>query len=208
LVGRDAGDDLPLITKPSPPRTPLSVRRATPEVPRIPTMRMEAPRASLLDLSTRTVPSDTSPESLAAFPTEYDDTAGVLARLAAAIFDLGVLAAIDAVVVYLTMQICGLTFADLDIVPKAPLAAFLLLQNGGYLVAFTAGGQTLGKMAAGIRVVSTRDDTLDVGRSILRTLVWAALAVPAGLGFATALFSRERRGLHDYCAGTRVVRAA
>ena len=31
--------------------------------------------------------------------------------------------------------------------------AFLLVQNGGYLVAFTAGGQTLGKMAAGIRVV-------------------------------------------------------
>jgi uncharacterized RDD family membrane protein YckC len=49
------------------------------------------------------------------------------------------------------------------------------VQNGGYLVAFTAGGQTLGKMAAGIRV--------------------------------TALFSRDRRGLHDRCAGTRVVRA-
>src|SRR5262245_4410131 len=30
----DSGDDLPLITRPSPPRPPLSVRRATPELPR------------------------------------------------------------------------------------------------------------------------------------------------------------------------------
>ena len=37
---------------------------------------------------------------------------------------------------------------DLGMLPKGPLLAFLLVQNGGYLVAFTAGGQTLGKMAA------------------------------------------------------------
>ena len=50
------------------------------------------------------------------------------------------------------MQICGLTAADLDLLPKAPLLAFFFVQNGGYLVAFTAGGQTLGKMAMGIKV--------------------------------------------------------
>ena len=33
------------------------------------------------------------------------------------------------------------------------------------------------------------------------------LAVPAGLGFLTAFFSRDHRGLHDRFAGTRVVRA-
>jgi len=90
------------------------------------------------------------------------------------------------------------------------LIAFLLVQNGGYLVAFTAGGQTLGKMAAGIRVVSVdaagKDETLDVGRAFLRTLAWLVLAVPAGLGFLTAIFSRDHRGLHDRFAGTRVVR--
>jgi uncharacterized RDD family membrane protein YckC len=94
------------------------------------------------------------------------------------------------------------------VLPKAPLLAFLLVQNGGYLVAFTAGGQTLGKMAAGIKVVPNESDsTLDLGHSILRTLVWAVLVVPAGLGFLTAFFSDDRRGLHDRCAGTRVVRA-
>ena len=83
------------------------------------------------------------------------------------------------------------------------------MQNGGYLVAFTAGGQTLGKMAAGIRVVqSDSDASLDLGRAFLRTLMWVVLAVPAGLGFLTALFSRDHRGLHDRFAGTRVVRAS
>ena len=81
-------------------------------------------------------------------------------------------AAIDAAVIYFTLQICGIGMEDFAIVPKGPLLAFLLVQNGGYLVAFTAGGQTLGKMVAGIRVVSTDDDgDLDVGRALLRTFV-------------------------------------
>jgi uncharacterized RDD family membrane protein YckC len=134
--------------------------------------------------------------------------AGLFARLFAAIIDVVILAAIDAVVIYFTMQICGLTVQDLAILPKAPLLAFLVVQNGGYLVAFTVSGQTLGKMVAGIRVVRAESPSrLDFGHALLRTLVWAVLALPAGLGFLTALFSTDRRGLHDRFAGTRVVRA-
>jgi uncharacterized RDD family membrane protein YckC len=97
----------------------------------------------------------------------------------------------------------------LRILPKMPLAAFLLVQNGGYLVVFTAGGQTLGKMAAGIKVVSDGSGSpLDLGHAVLRTLVWSVLAVPAGLGFLTAFFGSHHRGLHDRLAGTRVVRAS
>jgi uncharacterized RDD family membrane protein YckC len=74
-------------------------------------------------------------------------------------------------------------------------------------VAFTVGGQTLGKMAAGIRVVPADSaSTLDVGRAFVRTAAWLLLAIPAGLGLLTTVFSRDRRGLHDRLAGTRVVR--
>ncbi len=91
--------------------------------------------------------------------------------------------------------------------PKGPLFAFLFVQNGGYLVAFTSGGQTLGKMAMGIKIVSTGPgEQIDVARSLLRTTLWLILALPGGLGFITALFSRERRGLHDHFAGTRVIK--
>src|SRR5205085_2228051 len=73
--------------------------------------------------------------------------AGIGARFLAAAIDVTVLAGIDLAVVYFTLQICGLAVDDFAIVPKAPLVAFLLVLNGGYFVAFTAGGQTLGKMA-------------------------------------------------------------
>ena len=194
-------DDAPLITKPSPPRAPLAVRRATPEVPRLKAGQIRMP---MLDLAV--------PEVEPASPAPVDDNepqpATVGARVVAVAIDFLILTVVDVVVIYFTIQICGLTIEDLNILPKGPLLAFLLVQNGGYLVAFTAGGQTLGKMVAGIRVVSAeRNAPLDLGHSIVRTLVWALLAVPAGLGFITALFSADRRGLHDRCAGTRVIRA-
>jgi uncharacterized RDD family membrane protein YckC len=213
LFGDPLLDDVPLITRASPPRTPLAVRRATPEVPKL---RAEHPRMPMLDPAPGSGDGQTahSPGARAQSGawSERDahvEPAALSARVAAVAIDLIVLMAIDAVVVYFTAQICGLTARDLDILPRAPLLAFLLVQNGGYLVAFTAGGQTLGKMAAGIKVVSTHAEaSLDLGRSLLRTLVWTVLAVPAGLGFLTALFGHDRRGLHDLCAGTRVVRVS
>jgi uncharacterized RDD family membrane protein YckC len=142
-------------------------------------------------------------------PDDRPRDAAVVARFVAVIIDLLILGAIDAVVIYFTMQICGIAVEELAILPKVPLVAFLLVQNGGYLIAFTAGGQTLGKMAVDIRVVSAdTDDTLDLGRACVRTGLWVLLAIPAGLGFVSTLLSRDHRGLHDRFAGTRVVRAS
>jgi len=219
-------DDTPLITKASPPRSPLAVRRATPEVPRL---RPE-PRAQSFDLGfdpeTAAGPhaaSAHSSEDLAArsglryfeqrhsrggasAPVEPD--AGLIARFLAVAADVIILGIIDVIVIYFTLQICGLSLLELPLLPKGPMLAFLTVQNGGYLVAFTASGQTLGKMAAGIRVVTAEAEPLSVGRAALRTLMWALLALPAGLGFLTAFFRSDRRGLHDRLAGTRVVRAS
>ena len=201
----------PLIRKPSPPRPPLSVRRATPEVPKLrvdaprPQPARVEPREAALDLSLDADPVST-PAGEATDAADATD-AGVAQRLTAVAIDLLILAAIDAAVIYFTLQICGITVRDLGIVPKVPLLAFLLVQNGGYLVAFTAGGQTLGKMAVGIRVVSDEAGAgLDLGRACLRTAMWLLLAVPAGLGFLTALVAPDHRGLHDRLARTRVVR--
>ncbi len=215
LFGPPIPDDEPLITKASPPRPPLAVRRATPDIARL---RADPARASSVDLGLDLEDAPEAVRSSAAragihAPARSSDEealdAGVGARLFAVVLDLLILAAVDVVVIYFTMQICGVTVDDLGILPKGPLLAFLLVQNGGYLVAFTAGGQTLGKMAAGIRVVPDGSaSSVDLGRAFLRTLMWLLLAVPAGLGFLSALFSRHHRGLHDRFAGTRVVRAS
>jgi len=214
LFDSSSDDDAPMITRPSRPRPPLAVRRATPEVPRA---RSEQPRSQLFDLAASAVEaSKARPNASPAWSRPEGpggavdrEPAGLGARVVAVAIDLTILAAIDAAVVYFTMQICGIAPQELHLLSKAPLAAFLIVQNGGYLVAFTVGGQTLGKMAAGIKVVAADSDlSLDLSQSVVRTLVWVVLAVPAGLGFLTALFSRDHRGLHDLVAGTRVVRAA
>ena len=213
LFGPPIPDDEPLITKASPPRPPLAVRRATPDVAKLRSEpQLRTPTFDLaLDVADPSPAPIVLPEDRVisdAWDRDARQDAGVGARFLAVLVDLLILATIDAVVVYFTMQLCYLTIEDLGILPKGPLIAFLFVQNGGYLVAFTAGGQTLGKMVAGIRVVqSDPEGSLDVGRAFLRTLIWIVLAVPAGLGFLTALFSRDHRGLHDRFAGTRVVRA-
>jgi uncharacterized RDD family membrane protein YckC len=250
-------DDEPLITRPSPPRPPLSVRRGA-EAPRPRTESRaqsfelafdgdlaEAPRPPLAlpddaesragadqsDLSPGS-PLTLSPASAAAAvkapvpiqmpaaaPAEATKRGGVederfhdaslIARLCGVVIDLFILAVVDVAVVYFTTQLCGITFFELGILPKAPLLLFVVLQNGGYIVGFTAGGQTLGKMVMGIRVVSAEEaEPIGVGRAFERTLLWAILAAPAGLGLLTALFSSDHRGLHDRMAGTRVVRAS
>ena len=134
--------------------------------------------------------------------------AGILRRIGALAIDALILSAIDVAVIYLTMQICGLGVADFRLLPKGPLVAFLVVQNVGYLVAFTASGQTLGKMTTGIEIVTSDPyELLDLGRALKRTVAWLVLACPAGLGLVPVLLSHDHRGLHDRFAGTRVVRA-
>ena len=69
------------------------------------------------------------------------------------------------------------------------------------------GGQTLGKMAFHLRVVSTGDAPLTVGRSLVRVVSFLLSALPAGLGLLPAVFDPSYRGLHDRLSGTRVVHA-
>lgn len=221
LFGPPIADDEPLITRASPPRQPLAVRRATPEPskarveppPRAATFDLAidpgAPAASAARPARSPWPPRTADQDAIGNAVDAPPDAGVLARLIAVIIDVAILAVIDAAVIYFTMQICNVSLEEVAMLPKGPLLAFLFVQNGGYLVTFTAGGQTLGKMAAGVRVVPQGSDgPLDFGRAFLRTMMWGLLAVPAGLGFLPALFSRDRRGLHDRFAGTRVVRAS
>ncbi len=130
-------------------------------------------------------------------------------RLGAAALDWLLLLALDAAIVYFTLRASRLAPAEIALLPPVPMAAFLLLLNGGYLTLFTAAtGQTIGKMAFGLRVVSGGERPLTVGRALLRVVALVASALPAGLGLSAAAFERAHRGLHDRLADTRVVRTA
>jgi uncharacterized RDD family membrane protein YckC len=130
-------------------------------------------------------------------------------RVGAGLLDLILLGSINAAVLYLTLAIAGLSLADIGILPPIPMAAFLLLLNGGYLVAFTAAsGQTIGKMLFGIRVIGEDKERVAVAGAVLRTAGIMLTFVTLGLAYLPVFVSRDGRALHDRLAGTRVVKHA
>jgi uncharacterized RDD family membrane protein YckC len=134
------------------------------------------------------------------------EVCGPARRLTAAAIDHLILLSIDAVVIYFTFQIAGLPLSSWLSIPLLPLALFLLMVKGSYFCVFTAlGGQTVGKMATGIRVVGENDRRVEPARALQRTLAALASVATVGIGFAPVLFAGDRRALHDRVAGTRVV---
>ncbi len=203
-------DDTPLITTPRPVRPPLSVRRATPDVPRV-RPRATRPRPDDAPLNFQHEPQGIETDRAAvADPIPADGRASSAARVAAMLVDLALLAGIDSAILYLTLAIAGLplTWLNVAVLPAVPTAAFLLLLNGGYLVAFTAaGGQTIGKMLTGIRVTSEEGHRVDVGRAVVRAAGCLLSLLTVGLAYLPAFASPDARALHDRLARTRVVRA-
>ena len=135
-----------------------------------------------------------------------NETSGAGPRAAAAAIDHVILSAVDLTVLYLTLRMSGLSMAEWQALPPAPLVTFLFLVKIAYFCAFTAvGGQTIGKMAAHIRVVTDEGDAVDVACAVQRTMAAAVSTLAFGLGFVPALIGAERRALHDRVAHTRVV---
>jgi uncharacterized RDD family membrane protein YckC len=207
-------DDTPLVSTPATPRVPLSVRRSGPPLARPP---RQVPEDQDLGLEADAPRSRATLQGHQHLPVAEDvDHHPVAAeagrRLLAAVIDALLLGAIDVAILYFTLQICGLRFSDIEVLPRMPLIGFLLLLNGAYFVVFTvAGGQTVGKMAAGIRVVpaaaEVSTERVPLGTAVVRSAAYLVTLLPAGLGYLPALFGQERRAIHDRLADTRVVQA-
>jgi uncharacterized RDD family membrane protein YckC len=133
--------------------------------------------------------------------------AGVRRRGVALVVDLLVVAFLCA----LGAQI-ALGFARL--VPRLDLAAQafgrtwqLVVPAAYFVLSHGTGGQTVGKRLLGARVVDESGAPIGYLRALGRCAATVAAAIPLGLGLAMAALRRDRRGLHDLLAGTRVVRA-
>jgi uncharacterized RDD family membrane protein YckC len=210
--------DLPLFGEGllPPPRAPLSVRRATP--PSRTRVRSEGQKAVPLELnlempvpapSTAVAPSaaPTGPVATAE-PVAVSDAAPPSRRLGAAAIDALILAGVDALLLWFALRLCGLNPSEISVLPVAPLVSFLVLLNAGYSILYTGTlGQTLGKMAVGIRVVPLGQEAMDLRRATWRATAMLLSIGLAGLGFLPAAFG-DFRTLHDRLAGTRVIRHA
>jgi uncharacterized RDD family membrane protein YckC len=218
----DTASDLPLFTRSSvdrplaaPPaaRVPLAVRRSNPapreklRVPDEPTLDLGAPNPQGFRRRSGILTAE------AEAPAVDSRTASLIARIGAALIDTFLMGAIHIAVIYLTLRLCGLTTDEVRVLPMVPLAAFLLMLTGGYLISFTlAGGQTIGKMAARVRVVpvagrDTGSARITLTSAVLRAAGCLVSILTAGLGYVPALVSEDHRALHDRLAETRVVRA-
>jgi uncharacterized RDD family membrane protein YckC len=201
--GHESDDDRPLITPSATPRPPLAVRRTTPPATRqhARTSRFYPPPGGL-NLEPQADTGEKAPER----PADAVPAATAGRRVVAAAIDLLILGGLDAGVLYFTLRLCRLTAVEAFILPAAPLLLFFLILDGGYLLAFTtAGGQTIGKMAVGIKVVTADADRLTLRQAAVRTIGCILCVAPAGLGFVPFLLMPGRRALHDRLARTWVV---
>ena len=108
--------------------------------------------------------------------------------------------------IYFTLRMAGLPMAQWAALPPVPLVAFLLLVKLSYFCAFTTvGGQTIGKMAARIRVVTAENAPVDGALALKRALAGAGSAALLGLGYLPAFIGPDRRALHDRVTRTRVI---
>ncbi|MDP2321826.1 MAG: RDD family protein [Acidobacteriota bacterium] len=202
-------DDAPLLPRAA--RTPLAVRRATPEIPR---NRPRTTRPVRLETPLAFEPAAAPPKSAEASTLAAETVASLMlaptlaARVGAGVIDLALLAAVDAAVLFLTLRISGLqtTLEDLRVIPVVPFAAFLGLLAFGYVASFTvAGGQTIGKMLLKLRVIGDDGRPIDAAGGVLRAVGCMLVPATLGLSYVPAFFSSDHRALHDRLAGTRVV---
>lgn len=220
-------EDQPLVRLPVTPRRPLAVRR-TAEQPRPRTTPRQLPQQDgsgpqsasepELDFPEEASLSGTAaePPAVAAqapaaearrvpSPAALLNTSSPRRRFMAAGIDYALLAGIDAAIVYFTVRMAGLDMSDWRLLPVVPLTLFLGVIALAYVGVFTAvGGQTIGKMAARIRVVPEDPVPVGAAHAARRTAAVMLSWLTGGLGFLPALVG-DHRALHDRLSRTRVV---
>ncbi len=145
-----------------------------------------------------------------------EDLASRWARLGAAIIDFIIMLAISVpIVIFIGL----VDFDDWeatqsigDQVLSSVLSVILFIAVNGYFLA--RNGQSIGKLALGIKIVRTSREKASFGRLIgLRYLpIWIATSIPyigglIGLVDILLIFREEKNCLHDDIADTRVVNA-
>ncbi|MCC7242750.1 MAG: RDD family protein [Acidobacteria bacterium] len=208
----EAAEELPLFA-PRPAGPPLAVRRPGTEVPRARrTTTAKPPRFDppslplLVDVPAPNPRAKPSQDGRAALQAP----ARPMARLAAGLVDVALLASIDLIVVSLTARIAGLalTREDLLVIPPLPMAAFFLVLAFLYLVGFTVGGgQTVGQMALGVKVVGDDQHGVDLTGAVVHSLGTLISVCTLGALFVPVFFTADCRAVYDRLAGTRVVAA-
>lgn len=122
------------------------------------------------------------------------EIAGLGTRLLAALLDTGVIISV-LVVLYLATNIY------VALVVSTVIALFYHMFFWTWF-----NGQTPGKMLTGIRVVTVSGEPVSAGCAFARYIGFSLDSLSGGLGFLLAFVNSDQRMLHDFVAGTRVIK--
>ncbi len=134
--------------------------------------------------------------------------AGFWIRVGAALIDFGVFFLVQVSYGYVAGRVFGVDPSEAWTL--APLLwVFTLLFTAAYTTILHAVfGQTIGKLAVGVRVVGDDGEPPRFGAALLRYVGYFVSLATLGIGYLMAGLRSDKRALHDLLAGTRVVRRA
>jgi uncharacterized RDD family membrane protein YckC len=132
--------------------------------------------------------------------------AGIQRRAVALIVDLFLVGILWTIGTQLAVGLARLA-PRVDLVAQAFGRTWQLVVPVAYFVlCHGTAGQTLGKRLLGVRVLDESGAPIGYLRAVGRCMATIVAALPFGIGLVMAGLRRDRRGLHDLLAGTRVVR--
>ena len=133
--------------------------------------------------------------------------AGFWIRFVAVAIDVVVIVIVQLSFGILAGQVWGAQVLESGVF-QGVVSLFTVVFSGLYSVVLHAReGQTLGKMLVNVRVERVGGRPLSKSAALWRWIASWIAAMPLMLGFVLAGLRRDKRGLHDLLAGTRVVRA-
>ncbi len=149
---------------------------------------------------------------------------GFWKRAVAAVIDLGIVIPAALIITFLVSKIAGVhlppsnvhvldidMWIDLVLVtdPALVMGLVLFVAIGlTYLMVFQLiRGRTLGMQVMNMTIIDVYGDPPSPAKCLVRCAGYLASAATLGLGFLWIGFDSEKRGLHDWIAGTYVIRA-
>ncbi len=133
--------------------------------------------------------------------------AGFWIRLVAVVIDSIVILTVQFLFGFVAGHVWGVELLESTLF-YGVVTLFTVVFSGVYSVVLHAHeGQTLGKMLVNVRVEQVGGRPLSKSTALWRWIASWIAAMPLLLGFVLAGLRRDKRGLHDLLAGTRVVHA-
>ena len=109
---------------------------------------------------------------------------------------------IDGMILFVVGFVIGLLLSG-----SAAANLLAILIGFTYTVGFwVAEGATPGKMAMGVKIVSSNGEPISGGQAIGRYFAQILSALILGIGFLMIAWTPKKQGLHDYMANTVVIK--